>query len=266
MNAPAGTIVVSHLYTLIVAFVFMTGIIWGLGWAEKAKVPGKRYTCPVVTGLRAFLFICMATVGLLFMDMLFKQLVLGVFGYGNVMHWLGAALLVGTVGIQFIMAAILVAPTRKGLVTFGTVVATFLYLMHVHFPSLGDGISLQNVLLGLLIVPIIAGTVVQSTLAAIHGIYLKASKSDTPARDAPLWDISEPFKRVFSFKTNLVLWMLLLAEFMLTFEGWGLLAWLSLDGFLGVLAGFAAGSLTLAVVYRRRSMPRTNQPLASSDM
>lgn len=255
MTGPVpGLFFVGHLYAHVIAFLFFTGIIAGHGWAEKARDPAIRYTCPAVVGLRAFLFICATTLGLLFLDTVYKQLVLGVFGYGNVMHWLGMVVLLATIGIEFIVAAAFVAPTRKALVTFGAVVATFTYLMQFHFPAATD-VDLERAMLLVLGACIVVGVTVQGILAAAHGIYIKVATSRRveSRRDTPLWDIQHAFKRAFSFKANLVLWVLLLVEFVLSFEGWGLLAWLSLDAFLGAVAGIAGGILTFALLSRWRA-------------
>ncbi|HME53605.1 MAG TPA: alpha/beta fold hydrolase [Candidatus Lokiarchaeia archaeon] len=241
-----GMFIFSQLYAEILAFIIFTGIIPGYAWAEKASKPGERYTCIIMVGFRAVLFLFLVPLGLIFWDMIVKQLFFGVFGYGNIMHWLGIAIVLGIVGTEFIMAAALVAPSRKAIATLIVMIITFVYLVEIYYPATGYFVETRTVL-NVIFYTAGAGFICQAFLAIIHGIYLKARHSEK--RDTPLWDISSGFKRVFSLKTNILLWLLVLGDFMLSYEGYGLLSYLSLDAFLGILIG-ATGGITIFVIAR----------------
>jgi len=241
-----GMFIIDHLYAELLAFLVFTVIIFGYAWAEKASKPGERYTCIIVVGLRAVFFLFLVPLGLLFWDMIAKQLFLGVFGYSNIMHWLGIAIVLGVVGVEFLMAAALVAPSRKALITLAVMVIVFIYLVEFYYPATGKFIE-DDTVIGVVLYTAFAGFICQSIMAIIHGIYLIAKRSTK--KDTPLWDISAGFKRVFSLKTNVVLWLLVMADVMLSFKGYGLLSYLSLDMFLGILAGAAGGIIIFVIAW-----------------
>nr|MDO8084570.1 alpha/beta hydrolase [Candidatus Sigynarchaeum springense] len=232
-----GIILATHIFDQIVALVLMMGVVIVTSWAEKAHVPGESYSCILVKGLRAFAFMVISSFGLLFWDTVVKELFLGVFGYGNVMHWLGELIMLGFLGTAFIMASAFVAPSRKALITFVVMAIAFIYLVYFYYPHVP--IHEEETLLLIALYTLAAGFVCQASLAVAHGIYLKASKSEK--KDTPLWDISPAFKRFFSRKNVIALWLLTFLAFVLSFEGYGLLSYLTLDGFLGILAGAAGG-------------------------
>nr|MDO8111415.1 alpha/beta hydrolase [Candidatus Sigynarchaeota archaeon] len=240
-----GLFFATHIFCYILALVMMIGILFISGWAEKANRPSEKYTCIIVVGLRAFSFLFLVPLGLFFWDMIVKELFVGVFGYGNVMHWLGGLIVIGIIGTEFIMAAAFVAPTRKGLITLIVMIVVFVYFVEIYIPNGGQFTERASVLYVILYVAA-AGFICQVSLATFHGIMLRVRHSEK--RDTPFWDISKPFKRVFSLKMNILLWALVLVEFMLSFEGFGLLSYISIDMFLGLLAGAAGGIVVFSRV------------------
>ncbi|MBN2150106.1 MAG: alpha/beta hydrolase [Candidatus Lokiarchaeota archaeon] len=244
-----GVLVISHLFSEIIALVLLMGVVIVTSWAEKAHRPSERYTCVVVRGLRAFAFMVLAPFGLMFWDTVVKQLFLGVFGYGNVMHWMGEMILLGFVGTAFIMAAAFVAPSRKAIATFAVMAITFFYLVYFYYPS--AAFTERLTALYTVLYTFAAGFICQVTMAVSHGIYLRARRSGK--LDTPLWDISPAFKRVFSRKVVAGLMLLTFLAFMLSFEGYGLLSYLTVDGFLGIVVGAAGGVAFFLVVKSLRA-------------
>ncbi len=252
-----GMLIIDQVFDQIVAVVMLSGIVIITSWAQKAHVPGEHYTCIVVTGLRAFGFMVLVPFGLMFWDTIVKELFLGVFGYGNVMHWLGELILLGFLGTAFIIAAVLVAPSRKAIVTFIVMTAAFFYIVEVWFPSVEFTEKLTALYVGLYTLGV--GFICQVILAIVHGIYLRASRSEK--MDTPLWDISPAFKRVFSRTVVVGLWLLTFFDLVLFFEGYGLLSYLTVDGFLGILAGVAGGIVFFVIV----KSVRANKKLISDE-
>ncbi len=250
-----GLFFATHIFDQIIALVIMMGVVIVTSWAEKAHVPGERYTCIIVKGLRAFVFMVLTSFGLLFWDTVIKELFLGVFGYGNVMHWLGELVLLAFLGVAFIMAAAFVAPSRKAIMTFAVMTIAFVYVTYFYFPA--EPLEEEMTLLFAALYTLLAGFMCQASLATAHGIYLKARRSER--LDTPLWDISSAFKRFFSRKVVIALWLLTFLAFVLSFEGYGLLSYLTVDGFLGIVAGVAGGIaafLILRHVYANNKLIR----------
>lgn len=238
-----GMVLASHVFNQVLALVLMMGTVVVTSWAEKAHLPGERYTCIIVRGLRAFVFMAIVPFGLMFWDTLVKQLVLGVFGYGNVMHWLGTVLLHGFIGTVFIMAAVFVAPSRKALITFCVMLVVFFYLVEVQMPL--DEFAERLTILRAVLYTLAAGLVCHVVITMLHGMYLKARRSGR--LDTPLWDVSPAFKRIFSRRAVIVLFLITFLDLVLQFEGHGLLGYLTIDGFLGILGGAAGGVLLLLI-------------------
>ncbi|MEX2716515.1 MAG: alpha/beta hydrolase family protein [Candidatus Sigynarchaeota archaeon] len=238
-------ILATHIFGQVMALVIMMGVVITTSWAEKAHAPGESYNCIVVKGLRAFAFMVLASFGLLFWDTVVKELFIGVFRYGNVMHWLGELILLGFLGTAFIMASALVAPSRKALITFAVMVIAFIYLVYFYYPNVA--LAEEETFLFIVLYTTGAGFVCQASLAAAHGIYLKASHSER--KDTPLWDISPTFKRIFSRKAVIALWLLTFLALVLSFEGYGLLSYLTVDGFLGLLFG-ACGGIAIFIIMK----------------
>nr|MDO8119521.1 hypothetical protein [Candidatus Sigynarchaeota archaeon] len=213
-------LIVDHIFLEIISLVLFMGIIPIISWAEKSIMPGEQYTCIIMRGLRAFGFIVLVPFALMFWDTIVKELFLGVFGYGNIMHWLGSLALLGFTGTTFILAAIFVAPSRKGLITLGVMVAVFLFLVEFYFPSseFAERISVLEVVL----YTVAAGLVCHVLLASLHGIVLKVTRSGK--KDTPLWNFSASFKHIFSRKAIFVLWLLAFSDVVLMFEGYGFLS------------------------------------------
>ncbi len=238
-----GMLIGTHIFGMASSLILLMGVVIVTSWAQKAHMPGERYTCIIVRGLRAFGLMLLVPFGLAYWDTIVKELFLGVFGYGNIMHWLGELILLGFVGTAFILAAALVAPSRKAMVTFVVMITAFVYLVEFYYPS-GE-FDEWNTILEAALYTFAAGFICQAFLATVHGIYLKASRSSK--LDTPLWDISRAFKRIFSRKTVVGLWLLAYFDLVIYLEGYGLLSYLTVDGFLGILAG-AAGGIVIVLV------------------
>ena len=244
-----GLFFVAHLYAGLIALFFMMGTVIGHQWAEKARDPNKEYNCPVVVFFRAAYFVVATVIGLIFIDTFIKEVFLGALGYGNIMHFLALLILLLVIGIQAIIGSVFVAPTRKGLITFAVVVATFIYLWEFYYPVASTDLE-DSMIMGLLI-PIAVGWGVQAILATIHGIYIKISKNTRQIRrDKRLWSIRKIYKKIFSYKLTVILFLLVLAEFLLSFEGYSLLSWMSFDLFFGIATG-ATGAIIILVIARK---------------
>ncbi|MHA1371599.1 MAG: hypothetical protein ACTSRA_18000, partial [Promethearchaeota archaeon] len=249
-----GTFFAAHLYVEIVCTFFMIAVLAGYAWAEKAKKPDDEYNCPVVIGFRAVFFIMATVFGLLFFDTIIKELGFGVLGYGNIMHFIGILIVLGVIGFELILGSVFVAPTRKGLITFVAVDITFIYLWEFYLPTRINE-SLEEDMIQGLYIPFIVGLCVQAISATVHKIYLVIKPRGK--RDKRLWNIRPWFKKVFSLKFNVLLYALVMADTLLSFEGYGLLSWLSLDAFLGALIGCTGGILVFLVaraIYLQKKM------------
>ncbi|MHA1794148.1 MAG: alpha/beta hydrolase family protein [Promethearchaeota archaeon] len=243
-----GLFFVAHIYDAILALIFLMGTLTGHAWAEKARNPDEEYHCPVVVGFRAVYFILATGFAFIFYDTIFKELILGVFGYGNVMHYLGILIVLGVLATQIILGAVFVAPTRKGLITFFAMLAVFIYLWEFYFPNANIGI--ESAIEKGLIYLFATGFVVQISLSIGHFIYLRVKRDGK--KDKRLWDIRRQYKKVFSLKLTIILWILVYGDLVLHFEGHGLLSWLSLDAFLGGIIGIVGGILVYLVLKARR--------------
>lgn len=227
-----GLFFASHLYVEILAVLFLMGVVSGHAWAEKARDPEAQYTCPAVTGPRAVFFIIATVLSLLVFDMAVKEIFLDAVSYGNLMQYMASLILLLVFAVQALLGAVFVAPTRKGLVTFTAVVVTFIFLWEFHLAKSHQ--DLVDAMLAGLFISIIVGIVVHGTQSLVHKIYLTIHEDGK--RDTRLWDIHRWYKRVFSLRFTILLFLLLLVDALLAFEGHGLLSWISLEAFIASLA------------------------------
>lgn len=239
-----GMYFITHLYLELVMFFFLSFVLIGHLWAQKARDPEKEYNCPVLVFFRAAFFIVSTVFGLIIWDMVIKELVFGVLGYGNLMHYLGIVLVLAVVGTALIWGSVFVAPTRKGLITFAAVLVTFIYLYEVYSPGLTVELKEESAAY-MLIMPIVVGFIVQASTSIAHGIYLKVNREGK--KDKRLWDNRKTFKKIFSLKTTVALWGLIFIDLVLSFEGHGLVSWMSFETFLLVVAIVGGWAIVLKI-------------------
>ena len=182
--------------------------------------------------MRGFVFIVFVVLSLIFIDTNIKYIFFGVAGYSNVLQFLATVILTSILAIQIIIVVVLVAPNRKGIITFCSVLVTFLILWEF---ILGDqdflGIIIINsegsASIASLIFPILVGIVTASILTALEEA-LKKYKSEEKYSDTPFWNIQAKAKKIFDVKFNLILWALITTELILSLQGISLLLWLTI--------------------------------------
>ncbi|MHA1684551.1 MAG: alpha/beta hydrolase family protein [Promethearchaeota archaeon] len=244
-----GMFFVAHLYGEILAMFLLMFTVAGHAWAEKARDPDKEYQCPVLTGFRAVYFIFATVLCLIFVDTFVKEVFFGVLGYGNIMHALGILVVLLVLAIQAIVGSAFVAPTRKGLITFASVLVTFIYLWEFYYPNSSTG--LESAMIQGLMIPFVVGVVVQTTTSTIHKIYLAAKRGGR--KDKRIWDIRKQYKTIFSLKFTVVLWLLVVLDLLLSFDGHGLLSWLSMEELIILLCAIGGTVVLYKIISTRRA-------------
>ena len=217
---------------MIFAWLVQCIILMGFVWFDKYRIPEESYDCWLVKGMRGFAFIFFTVIALMFIDTNIK-LLMGIAGYGNFSIHLASMILTFILAAHIIIGAVLVAPNRKGVITFIVVLITFIILWEFIFLDF-ETVSLLGVdtsgtdlfILGILF-PVAVGLLVAIGLTFIEGI-IKKSKSERTIADKPFWNKQIQAKRIFSFKFNLIMWIIITTEFILNMQGLSLLFWISI--------------------------------------
>ncbi len=201
--------------------ILMLFLLMGTIWWSKTTKPGERYTCPLVIGLRAILFVVLVYYGLLLWDAVVKVGFLGILGYGNFSYQLTPLILMALLGSFMIIGGAFVAPTRASLVTFGAMVVYTMYHLQVTTLTFTEGESKE-----IFYMPVLMNLAILFVVEGLALLY-RAIRKRRPVLEARrLWDISASFKRIASRRTYIILWILFSVEWILEFEGLSLLCWL----------------------------------------
>ncbi len=210
------------LFGVLTGEVLMLFLLVGTIWWPKSTKPGERYTCPLVVGLRAILFVALVYYGLLFWDTVVKVGFFGILGYGNFSYQLAPLILLAILGTFMILGGVFVAPTRASLVAFGAIVIYSMYYLEVKAMTfIGEDGSKT-----IFYMPVFVGIGIVVVVEGLTLIYRAIRKRRPLLETKVLWDISAQFKRVASRRTYIILWILFSVEFILEFEGLSMLYWL----------------------------------------
>ncbi|MHA1148871.1 MAG: hypothetical protein ACTSR8_11595 [Promethearchaeota archaeon] len=221
---------VPNITTILVAWIVQSIILFGYIWFEKLRKPEESYDCWLILGLRGFIFIVFFVLALMFIDSNVKVF-LGVIGYSNIFLHLSSIILTFILSAEIIIGVILVAPNRKGVITFGTVLGSFIYYWQFYLNQVDlneiDVFGSKYSALGVgLLLPITVGFITVIILVVIELIYNKF-KPDNRYTDEPFWNIQIKVKSFIDFKFNLILYLLITVELILNLQGMSLTFWIS---------------------------------------
>jgi hypothetical protein len=213
--------------TAIFALIIQAIIVTGYFWFPKYRKAEESYDCWLLKGMRAFAFLFLVTMALVFIDTNIK-LMFGIVGYSNFALHLSSLILTFIIAIQVIIGAVFVKPNRKGLICFALVIGVFIYTSQFHFVGLEiDEFELfgtdMDVFIFIIGIPIVVGLIAAIIFTSIELILRKKGRFE----DKPFWDKQVKAKKIFSFKFNIILWLLTTAEFILILQGMSLLLWLT---------------------------------------
>ena len=132
---------------------------------------------------------------------------------------------------EIIIGVIVVAPNRKGIITFSSVLTFFIYFWQFYLNAVNlnelDYFGSKYSALGVgIILPILVGIITALILVFLEAIY-NSLKQDNRYTDNPFWNIQVKVKSIISFKFNLILYLLITAEMILNFQGLSLTFWMS---------------------------------------
>jgi len=202
----------------------------GYIWFPKFRNPEESYDCWLIKGLRAIVLLFLVMMAFIFIDSNIKFLFFGIAGYANITQFIARVILTFLLSFEILVGANFVAPNRKGLITFATVLFTFLYLS-IFYPIGSNPFIIEifgseyKTLYVILFVPILVGLL---TLLSLTGIeFFLKKKSKQRKFDRPFWNKQKEAKKIFSLKFNLILYILITAELILTFQGLSLLFWIT---------------------------------------
>ncbi len=210
--------VINPLFTTLIAFLTQAALIMGYLWFDKLKEPTAKYDCPLIHGGRALAFCFFVGFGLVSLDSTVKVLILGVYGRTAILQHVAGCILSSVVAVIYIIGAVFTAPSRKGIATFFVMVGTFLFMYEYYIPNHGDTDIPYYFLhifvgFGFLLISWIGEQIVRKFI------------SGESFPEGVLWDKSEKFKRIFSWKVHLVLLALLATEVLLNQSGYSFFVW-----------------------------------------
>lgn len=213
---------ISPLFATILAFLTQTGVLIGYAWFDKFRTTDDPYDCWMLHGARSLAFSVWSGFGLIFVHTFVQVVLLGAYGYAALLPVVAGSVLVAVAGITYIVGAVLVAPSWKGLVAFGAMVLTFVYAYYIRLPNATDidyVWMLAHVIVGF-------GTLLVLWVLERVVRHLRASEEPYARFQGLLWEKRAVFRRVVNLKTNLVLWVLLTVEVLLNQSGYSLLVWI----------------------------------------
>lgn len=220
-----------NITTIIIAWVLECIILGGYVWFEKFNLPGEEYQCWLVRGARALAFISMTTLSFLLIETDLK-IFLGVMGYGNFFQHLASVLLTLILSIQIIIGTVLTKPNLKGIITFGSILSSFLIFILFLIPAqnsnqinvFGDTYSALEMSI---LIPVLIGIIVSAVISLLEMLLYKR-KEELSFFSKPIWDIQHKIKKIFSLRFNLILYALITTELLLNLQGLSLLLWLTM--------------------------------------
>ncbi len=221
---------IPNISTIIFAFVIQSMILAGFAWFKKFKSPEDSYNCWLIRGARGVIFIVFTGFSLVFLDTNMKFF-LGVIGYGNIALHIASIILLTILSTEIIFGAVFVASNRKGVITFMTVLISFIifwyfYLNDANLNDLKFVDSKYSVTIVAIAAPIFVGIVAASMLTVTELIMKKVKKHEGII-DKPFWNIQKKAKSFFNLKFNFILWLLITIELLLNLQGLSLLLWLT---------------------------------------
>ncbi|MBD3185356.1 hypothetical protein GF325_00900 [Candidatus Bathyarchaeota archaeon] len=206
----------NHIYISYVGYIIQTMIMIGFIWFKKTRDPSLKYKNGIMASLRVIPFGLMLAFGLIFIHAFMEIVIFGSYPYGAWMQTFPSAFLALICGVEWILAAVLVAPNVKTLITASTVSGIFFTYVYVAMPLSQDVWNVFNIVIILIGIYLFHGM-----LVLIERIALIVQPRFTG--DRKLWDISMRFKKWFNWKTNLIIWVLLTMEFMCQIAGYSLI-------------------------------------------
>ncbi len=210
---------INNYFAMIYAIIFQSVLLSGyFFWAPKARNPEKLYNCWLVLGLRGVFFVIGCYLGFIFLDTSIKILFLGVYGYGNISFHITSCILLLVLGIELIIGAVFVAPTLKSITTFIVMLTLFIYYFEINQVVVHEDLDK-------IFIPMFYAIAFLIIITLIYEIYRKLKTKGF--EDKELWNFERKFKRIFNWKFNLILWILLSIEIILMIEGYSLFFWLS---------------------------------------
>ncbi|MHA1292336.1 MAG: hypothetical protein ACTSQJ_06675 [Promethearchaeota archaeon] len=223
---------IPNITTILLAWVVQCIILSGYVWFDKLRIPEESYDCWLIKGLRAFIFIFLTVFAFIFIDTNIKIIFYNVEGYGNISLHLASIILTFLLSAEILIGVLLVAPNRKGIITFIAVLSCFIYLSQFYLVSANDTQldffgTKYSALLIILVFPIFVGILTALILILVE-ILLKKAKSNDRLEDKPFWNIQLKAKKIFDTKFNIILWALISTELILNLQGMSLLLWLTI--------------------------------------
>jgi hypothetical protein len=199
-----------------IGFIFQTLIIIAIIWFPKTRKADKEYHSKYIKAIRGFPMALFFFFGVLYIDVFVSVVVLGGYGPGAWMSTYPSAFLALVLGIEWVTMAALVSPNVKTLVSTVAYVVAYIVYVKVYMPSTRNAWSI----LGLLVVMVVI-CVVHVLMIVVECIAKRVSPRFLG--DRPLWSFRERFKRIFNVLVNVVLWVIILVEALLSFAGYSMI-------------------------------------------
>ena len=210
---------INNYFAIIYAFIFQSVILSGyLFWIPKVRKAEKSFNCWLVLGLRAIFFVIGCYLGFIFLDTSIKILFLGVYGYGNFTFHITSCILLLILGVELIIGAVFVAPTLKSITTFVVMLTFFIYHFEIEQVVVHEDLDK-------IFIPMFYTFVYLLIVTLIYEIYRKFKPEGF--EDKELWNFERKFKKIYNWKFNLIMWILISTELILMIEGYSILFWLS---------------------------------------
>ncbi len=216
MDGLPGGFYLTDLAGVILGVVFTLVILVVVVWFDKALKSDENYECPLVVGIRGLAFGGLAYIGLIFLDIVLKMLIVLPTKPNAWPYHLGGLILCTVFSMFLLFGAVFVAPTWKTLVTFGLMLGIF----HIYFQlaitmdNLADVVNYFN---GIFVVWVVQ--------IALTGIERLLNQFNLISEAKPLWNLSGWFKQTLVKPVLIGLWLLFVVELILRTQGFALFYW-----------------------------------------
>ena len=190
-------------------------------WFPKTRNPDKEYESGWIKAFRAFPMGLFFVFGVIFMDIFIEVVVLQSYPIATWTQTFPSAILSGIIGFEYIMMAIFVAPNKRMLFTSIGYIISYLLYTRIYLPIAGtaDDVFIGNLLFVFVIIFIFY--MIHLLVFSIDQV-VKKFKRDYNG-DARIWNIRPWFKKTFNVKVNIILFILITTEAMLSFIGYSLI-------------------------------------------
>ena len=210
------TLTLNPLIFVQFAAVAQTAIMAIIVAAPKDAKPLSRQAAATLDFFKVFGYCAASVFAVLFVDTGIAWLA-GAWGYADWKYQLPSALLLVVVGVEYLVAGLLKRGSWVSVAYIAGIAATLLLFLHGWVPSfVVMGPTLEGVL------PVILGALVGAG-ALVAGIEAGRLGRLHERKWRGTWDVSPVVDRIFNKWTNLVIWILAVAQGILIFSGYSLL-------------------------------------------